>query len=295
MIKLNIGVILFCLITIHTTGAQAQPSPLESGYAAINGLDIYYEKHGEGEPLILLHGGLGSGSMFYNIIPGLTENRQIITVDLQGHGRTADIDRPIRHENFGDDIAGLIRHLGLEKADVAGYSMGAGAALRTAIQHPEVVNRLILISISYSRDGFYPEILEAQQHVGADMAESMKGTPMYEVYAEEAPQPEQFPKLLDKMAEFMSIEYDWSDEIVQLSHPVLLVFADADMFSTSHMAEFYELLGGGQRDAGWDGSLRSEAQLAILPDLTHYNIFMSPVLVQTINRFLDPDYKTDAW
>lgn len=286
---------IFCIATINIASVRAQPSPKEKGYVKVNGLDLYYEMHGEGEPLILLHGGLGSSSMFYDIMPGLAEDRQVITVDLQGHGRTADIDRPIRYENFGDDIAGLIQHLGFEKADVAGYSMGAGAALRTAIQHPELVNRLILISLSYSRDGFYPEILEAQKHIGADMAESMKGTPMYEVYAEEAPQPEQFPKLLDKMAEVMSIDFDWADEIVQLSHPVLLVFADADMFPTSHMAEFYELLGGGQRDAGWDGSMRPDAQLAILPNLTHYNIFMSPVLAQTINRYLDQNTQISEW
>jgi len=119
---------------------------VQTGYAPVNGLQLYYEIHGAGEPLVLLHGGFGLTSMFSEILPRLAEKRQVIAVDLQGHGRTADIDRPLRLEFMGDDIAALIKHLGLAKADIMGYSMGGGTALRTAIQHPEVVRKLVVVS-----------------------------------------------------------------------------------------------------------------------------------------------------
>lgn len=265
----------------------AQNEAVESGYAPVNGLELYYEIHGEGEPLILLHGGLGSSGMFYDIMPQLARDRQVVAVDLQGHGRTADVDRPIRYEHLGDDVAALIRHLGFEQVDVMGYSMGGGAALRAAIQHPGVVRRLVVVSAPYRRDGFYPEILEAQAQVNAEAAGQFKGTPMYQHYVSVAPEPDHFPRLLDKMGQLMSRDYDWSEEIRALDLPILLVYADADMFPTSHMARFYELLGGGQRDAGWDGSQRPTAQFAILPGLTHYDVFTSPLLATVANQFLD--------
>ena len=126
-------------------------------YAEVNGVRMYYEEHGSGQPLILLHGGLGSGDMYAPILPLLAKGRRVITVDLQAHGRTADIDRPLRYETLGDDVAGLIRHLGLTQTDVMGYSFGAATALRTAIQHPDLVRRLVVTSIPCRRDGWYPE------------------------------------------------------------------------------------------------------------------------------------------
>ena len=276
------ALVVVTLIFPALTTAQS-----ETGYAPVNGLEMYYEIHGSGEPLILLHGGLGSTDMFDTILPTLSENRQVIAVDLQGHGRTADIDRPIRLEYLGDDIAAFIRHLGLGKVDIVGYSMGGGTGLRTAIQHPEVVKRLVVISAPFSREGFYHEILAAQAQVNAAAADAFKSMPLYQNYVSVAPNPENFPQLLDKLGEFMSRDYDWSDEIRELDIPVMLIFADADMFPTSHMARFFELLGGGQRDAGWDGSGRPLAQLAILPGLTHYDIFMSPELASTVMNYLN--------
>ena len=270
-------IVIFAVLLVYLSvpvEAWAQSDPVEHGYAPVNGLEMYYEIHGEGEPLILLHGGFGSSGMFYALMPQLARNRQVIAVDLQGHGRTADIDRPIRFEHLGDDVAALIRHFDFERVDVMGYSMGGGAALRAAIQHPDVVKRLVVVSAPFSRDGFYPELLDAQAGVNAAAADQFEETPMYQHYVSVAPEPDRFPLLLDKMGALMSRDYDWSDEIRALDLPILLVYADADAFPTAHMARFYELLGGGQRDAGWDGSQRPTAHLAILPGLTHYDIFM---------------------
>ena len=156
-------------------------------YAQVNGLNLYYEIHGTGQPLVLLHGGLGSTGMFGEVLPLLAKVRQVIAVDLQAHGRTADIDRPIRLELMADDIAALIKHLGLAKVDLMGYSMGGGVALRMAIQHPEVVARLVLISVPFKRDGWYPEIVAAMGQMSAAVAEFMRDTPMYQGYVSVAP------------------------------------------------------------------------------------------------------------
>lgn len=159
-------------------------------HAAVNGLDLYYEIHGEGEPLILLHGGVGAIEMFGEVLPLLAEGRRVIAVDLQAHGRTVDIDRPMTFEAMADDVAALIEHLGLGEADVMGYSLGGGVALRTAIQHPEVVRKLVLVSTPFKRDGWYPEVLAGMEQMGPEAAEPMKQTPMYQLYSSVAPRPE---------------------------------------------------------------------------------------------------------
>src|SRR6266446_4283744 len=149
---------------------------LKTGYAPVNGLNLYYEIHGTGEPLILLHGGLAATEMFGEVMPALSNGRQVIAVDLQAHGRTADIDRPLSYDAMADDIAALIKHLGIEKADVMGYSLGGGVALRTAIQHPGAVRKLVVVSAAFKRDGWYPEILAGMAQMNAGAAESMKQT-----------------------------------------------------------------------------------------------------------------------
>ncbi len=256
-------------------------------YATVNGIRLYYEDRGAGRPLILLHGGLGAIEMFGPNLPALAAGRRVIAVDLQGHGRTADIDRPITAELMADDIAALIRHLGLEQADVMGYSLGGWVALQVAARHPALVHRLVVVSSPIRRDGFYPELLAMQAQVGAAMAEGMKQTPMYQLYASIAPRPEDWPRLLDKMGAAMRADYDYTREIAGLRIPTLVVAGDADMFPPSHAAEFFGLLGGGRRDGGWDGSGRPASQLAILPGLTHYTIFSDPVLAAVAVRFLD--------
>jgi pimeloyl-ACP methyl ester carboxylesterase len=256
-------------------------------YAPINGLNLYCETHGAGQPLILLHGGLGLTGMFGDVLPLLAQNRQVIAVDLQAHGRTADIDRPLRLELMADDVAALIAYLGFDQTDVMGYSMGGAVALRTAIQHPEVVRKLVIISTPFKRTGWYPEMTAGMDQMNAAAAEFMKDTPMYQSYRSVAPRPDDFPTLCDKMGQMMREEYDWSGAIEALSMPVLLVYGDADGVPPSHAAQFFELLGGGKRDGSWDGSGMSNSRLAILPAETHYTIFSSPALAAVVTPFLD--------
>lgn len=256
-------------------------------YAPVNGLEMYYEIHGTGAPLILLHGGFGSTGMFTPILPALAQGRQVITADLQGHGRTADIDRPLQFEMMADDIAALIGHLGLEKADVMGYSLGGGVALQTAIRHPKLVRKLILVSAPCRRDGWYPDMVAAMGQMGAEFAERMKPTPMYQHYASIAPRPQDWPVLATRVGELLRQDYDFSAGVKALEMPVMIVLGDADGLSPAHAVHFFELLGGGQRDGGWDGSGMSSARLAILPATTHYNSFFSPMLVPAVTPFLD--------
>jgi len=259
----------------------------QTGYAPVNGLEFYYEIHGSGEPLVLLHGGLGVGSMFGDVLTSLSQSQQVIAVDLQAHGRTADIDRPLRYEHLADDVAALIKHLGLARANVMGYSLGGGVALRTAIQHPEVVKKLVLVSTPFKQSGWFPEILAGMKQMDGSGAEFMRGTPMYDSYMSVAPKPENFPTLLDKIGAMLGEPYDWSDEVAALTMPVLLVYGAADSVSPAHAAEFFALRGGGKRDAGWDGSGMSNSRRASLPASTHYTVFVSPALVPVVAPFLD--------
>ena len=256
-------------------------------YARVNGLDLYYEIHGSGRPLILLHGGLGAIEMFGPNLPALAKGRQVIAVDLQGHGRTADIDRPLSVQLMADDIAALIKHLGLQRPDIMGYSLGGGVALQTAIRHPEVVGKLVVVSTPFRRNAFYPEILAQQAQVGAEAAEAMKQTPMYQMYSSIAPKPEDWPRLLKKIGEAMKQDFDLSSDIAGITATTLIVAADADIFPPAHAVEMFGLLGGGKRDGGWDGSGRPKSKLAILPGLTHYTIFSDPALAATVIPFLD--------
>jgi pimeloyl-ACP methyl ester carboxylesterase len=259
----------------------------ESSFAEVNGLEMYYEVHGSGEPLILLHGGVGAIEMFGKVLPMLAAGRQVIAADLQAHGRTADIDRPLNIESMADDVGALIEHLGLGEADVMGYSLGGAVALQTAIRHPEVVRKLVVVSTPFRRDGWYPEVIAGMEQMGPEAAEPMKGTPMYGLYAAVAPRPEDWPVLLTKLGELLEQDYDWSEDVEAIEAPTMIVVGDADSVRTAHAVEFFKLLGGGKADAGWDGSGMPNARLAILPATTHYDIFSSPVLASAVTPFLD--------
>ena len=281
--------------TAMETQTTAAPAETKSGYVEANGVNYFYRIYGEGEPLLLLHGGLGSTDMFTPILPILAAQRQVIGVDLQGHGRTALGDRPISLIAMGDDMAVILKQLGYDKVDALGYSMGAGVAFRLAVQHPETVRRLALVSAGFTQDGFYPEMLPMQAQVGAAMADAMKETPMYKSYVGVAPKPEDFPKLLDRMGALMRTPYDWAEDVKTLKMPVMLVYGDSDMYRPEHIVEFYHLLGGGMRDAGWMREHMSQNRLAILPDLTHYDIFLSPSLAYTVRPFLDGKSGAKSW
>jgi pimeloyl-ACP methyl ester carboxylesterase len=285
--SLTASALFIALAASHSLAQSGATASAKSGYAPVNGLKLYYEIHGSGEPLILLHGGLGAGDMFVPMMPVLSQHRQVITVDLQAHGRTADIDRPITFEAMADDIAGLAKYLGIEKADLMGYSLGGGVALRTAVQHPDLVKKLVLVSVAFRRDGWYPEIVAGMSQVGAAAAEPMKQTPMYKMYSRIAPRPSDWPVLLTKVGELLRRDYDWSSDVEGLKMPTLLIYGDADAVRTAHAVQFFELLGGGKKDGGWDGSGISNARLAILPGLTHYTVFSSPGLAATVTPFLD--------
>jgi pimeloyl-ACP methyl ester carboxylesterase len=284
---------------VHADPAQssnaAATTASKSGHAAINGVQYYYEVHGQGEPLLLLHGGLGSIDMFGPALPKLSAGRQVIAVDLQGHGRTALGQRPFRLESMGDDMAALVQRLGHDQVDVLGYSLGGGVALRMALQKPDSVRRLALVSTPFSDEGFYPGIRAQQAMVSAAMLPMMKDTPMYKSYMAVAPNKGDFPRLLDTLGDYMKQKYDWSAEIPQLKMPVMLVYGDGDMFRPEHEIKFYQLLGGGLQDAGWQRETLSKNRLAILPDVTHYDIFFSPRLTTTVLPFLDGQSDVKSW
>jgi pimeloyl-ACP methyl ester carboxylesterase len=265
-----------------------------SGHAAFKGVDYYYEVRGQGEPLLLLHGGLGSIDMFEPVLPGFA-SRQVIAVDLQGHGRSTLGSRPIRCAAIADDMAALLKRLGRAKVDVFGYSFGGCVGLRLAVQHPEVVRRLVLMSTPFADDGWYAEMRPQQKQVSAAMAPMMKETPMYKSYAAVAPKPGDFPRLLDAMGDLMRQTYDWSAEVAKLKMPVMLVYGDADMVRPEHQVKFYQLLGGGLKDAGWNRESMSRNRWAVLPDATHYDIFMSPRLADTVLPFLNGQSAAKSW
>ena len=258
-------------------------------YADVNGLHLYYETHGSGRPLILLHGGLGTGDMFGPVTPILARDHQVITVDLQGHGRTADIDRPLDPRSMADDIAALIRHLGLERPDVVGFSLGGGVALFTASKYPDLVDKLVVVSAHAWRDAVYPDMLAQQSQVSGATAQALKGTPIYDAYMAVAPRPEDFPRLLDKIGAGLAKPFDFRDVIRGLQVPTLIACADADMAPPSHYVEVFALLDGGQRDGGWQGEGRPKGghALAVIPGRTHYDVNTSPVLAEAILAFLD--------
>lgn len=263
-------------------------TPVESGYAPVNGMELYYESQGSGgTPVIVLHGGFGSTSSLAGLVSGLATSRRVITVDQQGHGRTKDIDREISSEAIGDDIGQLIGHLGLAEADVVGLSMGAGTALQCAIQHPDRVRRLVVIGKPMRRQGWYPEVQVAMSAMNRSAFEGLKQAPFYAEYLSKAPDPDHFPELIDKMGRSMATDYDWTEDVTAITARTMLIFGDADAVPLSHISDFYAALGGGQGDPGWDRANMSSARLSILPNCTHYELERRPELPYLIGPFLD--------
>lgn len=262
----------------------------QKGYASVNGLNIYYEIHGSGQPLILLPGGFMTVEAMGELVPQLAATRRIIGVELQGHGHTADIERPLRFELMADDIAALIRSLGLERADIFGFSLGGGVGLQTAIRHPEVVRKLALASTAFKRDGWYPEVLAGMASISV---ETFAGTPIHEAYLKTSPRPEAWPTVVARMRQLTTEDYDWAEDVATLKIPTLILVGDADSVHLAHAVEFFGLLGGGKADGDMRGL--PPAQLAVLPATTHvgwappYHGLMTrtELLLPIITEFLD--------
>lgn len=255
----------------------------KTGYAPVNGLEMYYESHGEGPPLVLLHGALMTIEGFGELVPSLAKTRQVIAVEQQAHGRTADIDRPFRYEQMADDTAALLRQLGIEEADLFGYSMGGAIAMQMAIRHPELVRRLVLAAAASSKDGMYPEVLENIRNL---TPEDFAGSPWQESYASVAPDPDDWPTLVDKVVQLVGEFEGWPPEdIAAIEAPALVVVADADVVRPEHAIELFRLLGGGvPGDLG--GLPRS--RLAVLPGTTHVTLVeRAEWLTPMVTEFLD--------
>ena len=252
-------------------------------YAEMNGLEMYYEIHGSGEPLILLHGAYMTIGTMGEIVPSLAETRRVIAVELQGHGRTADIDRPLSYEQMADDVAALLRHLGIENADVFGYSMGGGVALQVAIRHPEVVRKLVAASATYNSEGIYPEVLEGIERITPEV---FAGTPWREEYDRIAPNPEDFPTLVAKLKQLDGEVQDWSaEDIRSIKAPTLVLIADSDVVRPEHAVAMFRLLGGG---VAGDLAGLPDSRLAVLPGTTHVGLVnRADWLLSMIGEFLD--------
>lgn len=255
------------------------------GYAPVNGLDLYYEIHGTGEPLVLLHGGLLTIDLgFAELLPPLAQNRRVIAVELQAHGHTADVDRPLIYEQMADDVAALLAFLGIRPTDLFGFSLGGGVAWHVAIQHPAIVRKLIVASAPIRRNGWYAEMLEATAGMTAETAAAMVETPFYEAYAQVAPNPEDWAALVTKISVLLEQDYDWTEDIRSITAPVLYAIGDADSVRPTHALEIFELLGGGQ--PGDCGPL-AKSRLAVFPGTAHSAVLnRTDLLLPIITPFL---------
>jgi pimeloyl-ACP methyl ester carboxylesterase len=267
----------------------------QTGYAPVGDLRLYYEIHGEGRPLVLLHGAYMTIDLMGPLLSGLSEARQVIAVEQQGHGRTADIDRPITYEQMADDTAALLRHLELGGADIVGYSMGGGIALQLAIRHPELVRKLVVASASFRSDGMHAIALEMFPSITPAM---FAGSPIEEAYLQLAPKPGDFPKLVEKLTELDTTPYAWpEDDIRAIAAPTLIVLGDSDGIRLEHAVELFGLLGGGVMG---DLAGMPKSQLAVLPGTSHFVppgnglLDRADTLVPMIARFLDAPHNSSA-
>jgi len=264
--------------------------PVQTGYLPVNGLQMYFEIHGTGQPLVLLHGAFSAiGTSFGQMLPGLAQGRQVVAVELQGHGRTADIDRPMTLEVMAEDVATAIDQLGIEPADIFGYSTGAAVALQLVIRHPAAVRKLVLASVTYTLDGVHPGLMEG---LGEMTPEMMHGSPWHEEYVRIAPRPEDFPTLFAKKTQMDQQIKDLPVEAIRaITAPALLIIGDSDLVRPEHAIEMFRLLGGGV--FGDTPAGLPDSQLAILPGTSHVSLVnRSELLVPMITSFLDAPMPT---
>lgn len=255
----------------------------ETGYADVNGLKMYYEIYGTGEPIVLLHGSFMTIPLNWNkIIPELAKTRKVIAIELQGHGRTADIERPISYEGMADDVAALLDHLKIDKADILGYSMGGGVTIQTAIRHPEKVRKMVIVSGVFKYDGWVKEALDLYPLISAEM---FKDSPIEKQYDSLSPTPGHFPEFVKKVMAPDLKPYNWKDDFTKTKMPAFIILGDADGVTLDHAIEMYKMKGGGKMG---DMTGLQESRMAILPGSTHQGIMeKTQWLLPMVNEFLD--------
>lgn len=289
----RLTVIAAALLASSLAIAQTDPTPegtemttttAQTGYAAVNDLEMYYEIHGSGDPIVVLHGAYMNADTMAPFVQLLAGNYQVIVPEAQAHGRTGDIDRPLSYEAMADDVAALLDTLGIEKADVFGYSMGGSTALQVAIRHPEKVNKLIVASATYKSEGVYPEMLAMFPTITPEM---FAGSPMETEYMRLAPNKENWPVLVQKLVDLDSAAQDWPAADVQaITAPTLIVIGDADIVKPDHAVEMYRLRGG---DVASDMVGMPESRLAIIPGTNHIGVMFKPdLLAAFVTDFLNP-------
>lgn len=280
----------FAVLVFALAGAgAAKAEPVETGYADANGLTMYYEVHGAGAPVVVLHGAYMTSAMMMPLVDRLAESRKVIVVDLQGHGRTADIDRPISYEAMADDIDAFMASMGLQRADIVGYSMGGGVAYQLAIRHPGRVRRMAAAAAGFRKDALYPELLDMFETMTPD---SFAGTPWEKAYKDVAPNPDNFPILVEKLIALDTNIEDWPEEdIAGIAAPTLVLSGDADVVRPEHSVQIYRLLGGGPKKPHFMEA--SVDELAILPGTTHLGVMermdlVVPMVTAFFNKSIPP-------
>ncbi|MFE3292267.1 alpha/beta fold hydrolase [Rhodococcus sp. NPDC059234] len=286
---IGIGIGIDAGSTGRSAGSDEPSADGRGRYAEINGLRLYYETHGTGEPLVLIHGGLNTiDSAFAALLPELAETRQVIAVELQAHGHTVDIDRPMRYELMADDVAGLVTHLGLGKTDVLGYSLGGGVALQLASRNPDLVQKLVVVSAPFQSAGWTPA---ARAGMAAMNADALLGTPVHEAYTKASPKPEGWTALVDKTRQLLTEDYDWTSEVASITAPALLLVAESDSVLREHAVALASVLGSGATAP----SGTTPARLEIIPGATHYDImYRADLLLPLVTPFLDAPAQATA-
>ena len=263
----------------------APPAPAESGYADVNGLKMYYEVHGTGQPIVLVHGSFMNIPMNWaQVLPSLSQSRQVIVAEMQGHGRTRDVARELSYEGMADDVAGLLEHLKIASADVLGYSMGGGVAYQVAIRHPERVRRVVILSGTYAHDGWWPDV---EASFGTITADLFKGSPIEKQYIEFGNDPAHFAEFIQKVIRIDLKPYDWSTEAKAIAAPMFIVLGDVDGVRYEHALELFRAKGGGKM-----GDIHGlpKSRLAIVPGTTHVGMLQrASWWVPMLNDFLDSD------
>jgi len=278
--RISVFVAIFCLIVVRSF---SQTKPAQSGYAPVNGLKMYYEVYGEGKPLVLLHGSFMSIDMtFSQLIPELSKTRKIIAVEFQGHGRTADTERPFSAENFADDVAGVLKFLKIDSADILGYSLGGEVAAQVAIRQPKMVRKLVIVSSAFKFEGWSPETRAVFPMITPEI---FAKTPIKTEYDRLAPDTTHWSQFIKKMVQFVSTPFDFTDKARSLKKPMLLIFGDSDGILPEHAAEMFRSAGG-VRNGDMAGLPNS--QLAIFPGTSHTGVIMrTGWLLSMIPPFLD--------